>query len=174
MKTIILCLVLMMICGGMIALSSVASETEGTDSSYAPTQEMESNENSFLEVPIGNILLEAPADSNTRRSPVDFPHSIHFTYTCYTCHHMWEGDGNLQTCTASGCHDQIERPRRTEENQPDPEEEIAYFKEAFHQLCITCHKEIQQQNLELELSLKHIQGKLPKGGPTSCVHCHPQ
>jgi len=166
MKTLILCLILVIFCGVTVALSSMDEESDTGTSGPAEG-------NAYLKVPVGEIQLTAPDDIGTRKSPVDFPHSKHFTYTCYTCHHTWEGDENLQSCSASGCHDQVERPKPSDGTQPTPEEEITYFKQAYHQLCITCHKEIQQQNVALELSLKQIKGKLPNVGPTSCVGCHP-
>jgi len=163
---------------------SIYSDTQESDETVSSdeSEAMSSNDHeavssdedeTFLKVPVGHILLQAPGDIKPKRSPVDLPHSRHFTYNCQICHHTWEGDENLQTCTASGCHDQVNRPKSIDGRPPDPKQEIAYFKTAFHQLCITCHKDIQQQNLDLELSLKQIKGKLPKTGPTSCNQCHP-
>jgi hypothetical protein len=173
MNTIILCLILFLIYGGATALSSMDNDSDAPEMDTDHDASASELGHAYIKVPIGDIELKAPDDITTKRSPVDFPHSKHFTYTCYTCHHTWEGDEPIKTCSSSGCHDQLERPKGTDGKQPDPEEEITYFKEAFHQMCLACHKEIQEQNLKLEMSLKQIKGKLPKGGPTGCVDCHP-
>ncbi|MEJ2097535.1 MAG: cytochrome c3 family protein, partial [Deltaproteobacteria bacterium] len=56
-------------------------------------------------IPMGTLLIEPPDGVEAKRSPVDFPHSIHFDYTCKTCHHTWDGENPILSCTTSGCHD---------------------------------------------------------------------
>ena len=173
MTAIILCLMLFIFWGGAIVYSSMDQDSDATTIEAESGASESEGGNTYIKVPIGDIELKAPANISPKRSPVDFPHSTHFTFTCYTCHHTWNGDEAMQSCTASGCHDVVERPKPTDGKLLTEAEKIAYFKEAFHQLCINCHKDIQEQNLKLEMSLRRIEGKLPKTGPTGCVDCHP-
>ena len=195
-RIIILCLAVFLVFGGTAvflsmdteSIASVIETTVGDGTQSPRTESLTSTRH--LKVPIGNILLKPPEDMSGKRTPVDFPHSRHFSYTCRTCHHKWLGDAELQTCSSQKCHDQVERPKRPGRKTPEPDYDIAYFKKAYHQQCITCHKAIKQQNKELEeLSAKPIYllkrligitgsntltGKLTVVGPTSCVKCHPE
>lgn len=122
-----------------------------------------------LEVPL------APPDGvDQKRSSVDFPHSIHFGYACRECHHTWSGEAEVMGCATSKCHDQLGTPEDPETGEPDPALAIRYYKKAYHQLCIGCHKEINEQNEELELSKKVLEEDLARTGPTGCVKCHPK
>jgi hypothetical protein len=175
----ILCLVVFMIFGGAIAFlpvntESLASVIETTPGDGAQSQVESAAANQYLKVPVGNIIITPPEDVSGKRKPVDFPHSRHFSYACQTCHHKWMGGANLQGCSTQDCHGQVTRPERPGRKVPDPDYDISYFKKAYHQQCITCHKSLKQQNLEAELSLEQIEGKLPVVGPTSCVKCHPE
>jgi hypothetical protein len=107
---------------------------------------------------------------------VAFPHSLHFEYTCRTCHHKWDGQSVVQSCSASDCHDLLSAP-------PLPKgaryadyisDSIGYFKFAFHRKCIGCHKEIASHNAELARSLFRLNTPPQKTGPTGCKHCHPR
>jgi len=51
---------------------------------------------------------------------------------------------------------------------------IKYYKTAFHQMCIGCHKDMKKKNEELEFSYRKMEKELPKTGPTSCIQCHPK
>ena len=92
-------------------------------------------------IPLGMILIEAPDAVEPKKTPVEFPHADHFGYTCRTCHHTWQGDAQLLSCTTSGCHDLTEFPEKTDSAQSDAETAVKYFKTAYHQKCIGCHKE---------------------------------
>ncbi len=74
----------------------------------------------------------------------------------------------------SGCHDLTEAPKKKAGEPAAEDAAIAYFKPAFHKLCITCHKDIKAKNLEQVKSLSSPSQKLSKTGPTSCSDCHPK
>ena len=60
-------------------------------------------------VPLGEITLESIA-SEAQRESVSFPHAVHFTYECQRCHHTWDNQSAIQSCTTSACHDLTEAP----------------------------------------------------------------
>ena len=126
-------------------------------------------------VPLGPIILE-PLDSvEAKRTEVEFPHSQHMVAVdCKTCHHKWIGDETIQGCTASSCHDVAVSPTRSQKSRVEPDQAILYYKTAFHQMCIGCHKEMKQINKELEMSYKRLDKELPQTGPTGCIQCHPK
>jgi len=128
----------------------------------------------YLSVPIGTIVLEPPKAVDAAKNPVAFPHSRHFVYNCKACHHVWNLDAQLQTCTTSECHDLIKAAKK--ESKAAAVTDIKYFKKAFHQKCIGCHQEIKKQNTVMEKSLR-VSDKtltLQKSGPTGCIECHPK
>ena len=141
-------------------LAAVAEENEATmDAIY---------------VPVGRLALGPPVGVESKRSAVAFPHSRHFGYTCKTCHHKWDGNSQVQSCTASKCHDQLTAPDRKERMLDYSSDSIRYFKYAFHKQCIGCHKEIKTNNVRLARSGRTLREPLPATGPTGCVNCHPR
>lgn len=125
-------------------------------------------------IPMKTLVLEPLSGAKQHRSSVDFPHSTHFNFACQRCHHDWNGQTEVQTCMTSGCHDQLKTPSAVELKSISGAAEIKYFKKAYHQLCLGCHREMKQKNAELELSKKVIKSKLPDVGPTACADCHPK
>ena len=125
-------------------------------------------------VPVGRLALAPPVGVTAKRSAVAFPHSLHFRYTCNTCHHKWDGNSQVQSCTASKCHDQLSLPVKAKKARANRLEAIRYYKTAFHQQCISCHTEIKIHNEKLERSRKKVKEPLQWPGPTSCVGCHPR
>ena len=125
-------------------------------------------------VPIGDIVMEPPELVDPKRSAVEFPHSTHFTLDCKTCHHKWQGDKAIQTCSTSGCHDVAESPIKAGKGTVDRDQAILYYKTAFHDMCIGCHREMRRINKELEMSYKKLDQELPRTGPTGCIQCHPK
>jgi hypothetical protein len=123
-------------------------------------------------IPMGIIQLKPPESVDASRPPVNFPHSTHFSYQCQTCHHKWEMDTAVVSCSTSGCHDLTESPLKSEKDKADMELSIRYYKTAFHQMCIGCHKEIKIQRYELEKSSKVLTERLPETGPVGCNECH--
>jgi hypothetical protein len=125
-------------------------------------------------VPLGRIVLAPPVGVAPKRSAVPFPHSRHFDYTCKTCHHKWDGNSQVQSCTGSKCHDQLSATVKGPKTPNEGLQAIRYYKYAFHQQCIGCHREIKDHNEKLERSRKKIKEPLQWPGPTSCVGCHPR
>jgi hypothetical protein len=125
-----------------------------------------------ISVPLGVIHLVPPEDVESKQPSVPFPHGTHFVYTCNTCHHQWEMDAPIETCTTSGCHDGVESPIKAGGGRVDEDELIGYYKTAYHRMCIRCHREIRAQNKSLEMSGRVLKDKLPNAGPSSCKGCH--
>lgn len=126
-------------------------------------------------IPMGTILLEPPEGVEPQRAAVDFHHSTHFGFTCQTCHHTWvETQEPIVGCMTSECHNLAEPPRNPDTGKIDKKLAIRYYKTAYHQMCIGCHKEMQIQNKALEMSGRVLKENLPNAGPTSCSGCHPK
>jgi len=123
-------------------------------------------------IPMGTITLQAPESVEAVRPAVQFPHPAHFSYHCQTCHHQWEMDEPIVSCTTSGCHDGTVAPTRSKKGTVDEEEAVAYYKTAFHKMCIGCHKEMKIERKKLEMSGRTLKEKLPSTGPTTCRGCH--
>ncbi len=155
MTAIAVCIFL--IAGG---LAAVAEKTEVTmDAIY---------------VPVGRLALAPPVGVTPKRSAVAFPHSQHFDYNCKTCHHKWDGNSRVQSCTASKCHDQLSSTVKDKKALDYGPVAIRYYKFAFHQQCIRCHREIKMHNEKLERSRRKLEESLQRPGPTGCVGCHPR
>jgi len=125
-------------------------------------------------VPMGEVTLAALA-KDAKRSAATFTHTTHFSYACQECHHKWTGKEAIQSCTASGCHDLDKAP--VDENGKPVEDKVLkvrYYKNAFHDSCIGCHKEIKVKNKAMEASMASLGQKLPPTGPTGCKQCHPK
>lgn len=121
-------------------------------------------------IPTGAIEIAPPDEVEAKKSPVEFPHSLHFAYNCQECHHAWDLSSDLAGCMTSGCHDLTKAPKKAEKISA-----VRYYKKAFHTKCIGCHKQIKKENKTLEkqaaLSAKDLQ--LKSTGPTGCKECHP-
>ena len=132
-----------------------------------------SNDAEEMCVPMGSILLESLEGVEAKRAAVDFYHPIHFGFACQTCHHKWEDTTKpIVGCSTAGCHDVTEAPKKSETGAIDKELAIRYFKTAYHNLCIGCHKKIRIQNKALEMSGRILRENLPNAGPTGCKQCH--
>lgn len=125
-------------------------------------------------VPLGKITLKSIADE-AKRSEVTFTHTTHFNYACQQCHHKWTGKEAITGCTVSGCHDLAKAPK-DESGKPvlDKVLNARYYKTAFHDSCIGCHKKIKMKNMAMEASKASLGEKLPPTGPTGCIQCHPK
>jgi hypothetical protein len=125
-------------------------------------------------VPMGDITLESIAPEAQRESVI-FPHATHFTFDCRECHHKWDYKTAILNCTTSGCHDLVEAPRNEDGRLVnDPALTILYFKSAYHEKCLGCHKEIKQQNKRQEATKTALGEQLQPAGPTGCIECHPK
>ena len=125
-------------------------------------------------VPVGRLVLAPPVGVTPKKSAVAFPHSLHFDYTCKTCHHKWDGNSRVQSCTASQCHDQLSSAVKHQKAMDKKAQAIRYYKNAFHQQCIICHKEIKTINEKLERSGRKLKEPLQQPGPIGCIGCHPR
>lgn len=126
-----------------------------------------------MTVPMGEITISAPEDVEAKRASVEFPHSTHFDYACSRCHHMWEYDAEIQSCSTEGCHDASLSPLKAAA-EGDEIEAYQYYKTAYHGLCIGCHKEIKVSNAKLERTMGKLPEQLAATGPTGCIECHPK
>ena len=125
-------------------------------------------------VPMGLIVLKPDASIKEKKTAVEFPHSEHFAYDCKVCHHTWTGKADVVNCTTSNCHDMLKSPAKPTRYLTYTKEGIKYFKYAFHQKCIGCHKEIKMKREKMEMAQQVLEAKLPKTGPTGCNECHPK
>jgi len=125
-------------------------------------------------IPMESITLEPPDSVTAKRPPVDFPHPRHFDFSCKTCHHTWNYQSAIETCTTSGCHDSTEAPKKMAAGTATKNMAILYYKNAFHQLCLGCHKKIEAQNIAEEKQLRATdkETRIKKTGPLSCKGCH--
>jgi hypothetical protein len=156
-------------------------------------QENEASEPTLedMSVPMGIIVLEPDESVEQKRTPVEFHHSKHFTFDCKKCHHKWEGKTHVTfdckkchhkwegkthvpTCRTTDCHDSFEPPKKPTKFLSYTETGIKYYKYAYHQMCVGCHKEIKIKRKAMEMSYTVLKDKLPKTGPTGCVECHPK
>lgn len=134
----------------------------------------ESMETSKMCIPMGRITLAPPESVEAKRAPVEFNHPLHFEINCNRCHHMWEKDAEIESCGTSGCHELTESPLKAGGSEFEGEPAILYYKNAYHALCIGCHKEIKAANKKMEMSKGATPGQLPATGPTGCIQCHPK
>jgi Class III cytochrome C family len=124
-------------------------------------------------VPMGVIVLEPDPSVESKRSPVEFHHAKHFKYDCRTCHHKWEGNTKITNCTTSNCHDLLKAPKKPTKYLAYTEDGIKYYKYAYHQTCIGCHKETKAKQKKMEMLYKTPEKKKIIV-PTSCTECHPK
>jgi len=125
-------------------------------------------------IPMGTITIEPPDGVESKRTAVDFPHATHFNYTCSTCHHKWDKETPVPSCMTATCHDIAISPKKSEGQVVEPELAIRYYKAAYHDACIGCHKKIKQQNKAIEKSYRSLTKSIQSSGPTGCVECHPK
>ncbi|WP_022668647.1 cytochrome c3 family protein [Desulfospira joergensenii] len=121
-------------------------------------------------VPLGTFTLEAPGDVYAKRSSVEFPHETHFSFGCGACHHKWDGESQVQNCTTSGCHDQVE-PDSGSRSINDPRNQ-RYYLSAYHKACLYCHRDLKKKRESLEMAGVTDEDKLPAFGPVTCSGCH--
>jgi hypothetical protein len=120
-------------------------------------------------LPSAKIVLMAPESIEMELTPVQFPHATHFSYSCYDCHHKWDGTAEIKSCTTSGCHDVITTPETPLTDGEYTNEAIKYYKYAYHEQCRPCHKDVR-----LESSKEQSLDEAESTAPTGCVECHPK
>ena len=101
----------------------------------------------------GDLKLGPPEGLEAKKPLVDFSHTGHGAakIDCATCHHTWDGAGEIKSCGTAGCHD-----------QPGKKGANAFYA-AFHNKkadasCLGCHKTTNKRDGT----------KLP----VSCKDCH--
>lgn len=106
--------------------------------------------------PPADIKLAPPEGMKASKTLVDFSHARHGAakIECETCHHTWDGESEVLSCSASGCHDQ---PGKRGDNS---------FYRAFHSRksetsCVGCHKIVKKKDRKSPV-------------PISCKSCHPR
>jgi len=125
-------------------------------------------------IPMGTITLKPPEGATVKRTPVEFPHSTHFNFTCRTCHHKWTATEKVKSCMTAGCHSLAKLPPAGSQKAAAATIRTRYYKNAFHGLCIKCHKKIRAKNQLLAASTQLLEEKPSPVGPTGCVKCHPK
>lgn len=88
---------------------------------------------------------------------VKFSHYDHQAVACATCHHTWDGSGEVESCSTEGCHDDL--ANRGEVN--------SYF-HAFH----TKASETSCRGCHLKMTLEG-EANLPTS-PCGNNACHPK
>jgi len=100
--------------------------------------------------------------------PVTFSHQRHSELEavhCVTCHHTLESDGEpIRSCYS--CHEaryysiaRITKAGSETAGGENSEPQVPFAQQAFHGLCVGCHKNRRAQ-------------KLPTGPDDSCRDCH--
>jgi len=151
----------------MVLILGVSLEATGQDAD-AGEQKIQD-----MSVPMGVIVLKPDESVEQQKSAVEFNHPQHFIYDCKTCHHKWEGSAKVANCTTSKCHDLLKAPKKPTKYLAYTEKGIKYYKYAYHQTCIGCHKEIKVEQEKMEMLNKATEKK-KKIVPTSCTECHPK
>lgn len=153
----------------VVMFTLVVSLTVTGQNAYAGEKSLED-----MCVPMGVIVLKPDASVEQKKSSVEFHHSKHFVYDCKECHHNWKPSAEIVNCTTANCHDLLKSPPKPTKYLAYTNTGIKYYKYAFHQKCVGCHKEIKLQRKKMEMSYQVLEEKLPKTGPTGCKECHPK
>jgi hypothetical protein len=146
LKNLILTAVMMVFALG---LSTAIGAQESDDAMCLPT----------------HTVISPPEEVEAKRDAVPFPHSNHFSIECKDCHHKWDRRTSIQNCTTAGCHD-------AKKSLKDRDQAHRYYKNAYHKMCIGCHRDMKKKNREMIDSQKVLEKELPKTGPTGCKDCH--
>jgi cytochrome c553 len=125
------------------------------------------------------IIIDSPGCENTK-GPVEFSHKLHaedyvqkypklYPTGCGDCHHDDKGqpltnltnDSAVQKCVE--CHKQCgEAPKGKDAPRLDKKAKMAWIGEAFHQNCLSCHRQFNREF------------KPEKKAPVTCNDCHPK
>jgi hypothetical protein len=117
-----------------------------------------------FDLPLGNITIDPPEGVDAKRASVDFPHTLHFDQDCQVCHHDWDATQDIENCTTSGCHDELE-PEKSNRSINNPNNSM-YFLTAYHKACLGCHMDLKKQK---EMLLESAMGT---EAPVRCDGCH--
>ncbi len=124
-----------------------------------------------MTVPLGSMVIEPPEGVEAKRGSVNFPHGLHFQFSCQACHHEWDGESDIESCTS--CHDETEPSGTRDIKNPD---NVMYYLAAYHNVCVSCHRDLAAQAKAQEKANAENKGMnkvVPvKSGPTECNGCH--
>lgn len=122
-----------------------------------------------LSIPLGTLTIEPPEEVDAKRGAVEFPHGLHFQFSCQSCHHDWDGESEVDNCTTSGCHDETEPSGTRDIKDPD---NVLYYLAAYHNICVECHRDLEKERQEAIKKAILKEEDLPKSGPVGCNGCH--
>ncbi len=119
-----------------------------------------------LVFPTGTMTLTAPegAERDPKLSPVLFPHSLHFSYSCKDCHHEWDGVNPVQSCSTAGCHENLWAAMPG--TLPLDARRVKSLTGAYHKVCRDCHR-------KEAIDQKAAGSDNIATGPIACDGCHP-
>jgi hypothetical protein len=122
-----------------------------------------------LRLPTGTMTLTAPAHSQTKMSPVVFPHSTHFQFSCKSCHHEWDQVSPVEGCASAGCHEKLwaSPPGST----PLRDKKVKSLTGAYHKACRECHRSELKALKDQGMSEKKAMSRF--SAPLACEECHP-
>ena len=125
---------------------------------------------SSMSVPLGTMTIAAPEGVDAKRGPVNFPHGLHFQFSCQSCHHDWDGESEIVNCMTSGCHDEIQNSGKRDIKDPD---NAMYFLAAYHNVCVGCHRDMDKQRQDQINAMPAAKkAAVPAAGPVNCSGCH--
>lgn len=126
------------------------------------------NETDSLQVPLKTIIIKAPDQSRTKKTPVLFAHSTHLKFSCVACHHNWDRTGPVQGCSSAGCHEQLMPSPPS--GKPSQAKNVMSITGAYHRACRQCHRDQQKELAEMGVSKADRESAVP----VSCDGCHPK
>jgi hypothetical protein len=103
------------------------------------------------QAPPDTVTIKEALFASPTKPAVQFPHKQHFEtlkIDCTTCHHAWQGGKNVwkkgdPVKKCDSCH-----TNATVENEKSlpPDQLKLNLKNAFHEKCVTCHKDEKKKN----------------------------
>jgi hypothetical protein len=109
------------------------------------------------EAPGEALEMKYPGDQ-AKYAPIMFQHTeahLGVEGGCETCHHTWDGQSEIASCSADGCHNDISRENKREPTSYDS----AFHSRKAPNSCVGCHSAM----LKADASFK---------GPKKCNDCH--
>lgn len=103
------------------------------------------------------VEMKFPGDG-AKYAPIMFPHHAQHLAVkggCETCHHKWDGKGEIKACASAGCHDDTSKANK---KQPTSYDSAFHTRDSGHS-CVGCHTAQLKENPA---------SKAPK----KCNECH--
>lgn len=139
-----------------------------TKSSFLRAEDSSEN----IQVPVGTMVIKAPAHFQTKKTPVRFSHSTHLKFSCIACHHEWDRLSPIQGCTSSGCHERLKPSPPS--GKPSQKKKIISLTGAYHKACRGCHRKQKKQAIKIAKTSSGRKSNLQTYGPITCEGCHPE